>query len=72
MIVTDLSNSFNPLPKVKVKKKKKRKDFTAIPDEVKEIVWKRDKYRCIFCHRYVPLENACCHLEPRSKGRTTG
>lgn len=68
MIVTDLSNSFSPYPKIKEKKKKKRKHFTAIPDEVKEKVWKRDKHRCIFCHKYVPLECACCHLEPRSKG----
>ncbi len=71
MIVTDLSNSFNPVPKIKQKESKKHKQTkaTEIPTKVKEIVWKRDNCRCIFCHKFVPVECACCHLEPRSKGR---
>lgn len=71
MIVTDLSNSFNPISKPTQKKKKKRKDYTDIPKQVKIAVWERDNHRCIFCHNLVPVECACCHLEPRSKGRIT-
>lgn len=84
MIVTDLSNSFNPVPKPLQKKKEvcrnikrtaeikgkkhKQTKATEIPKWVKEIVWKRDKKKCIFCHRFVPLECACCHFIPRSAG----
>lgn len=82
MIVKDLSNSFNPIPKkpdktakksgrkwTKIKGKKHRQTkATDIPEEVKKIVWERDNHRCIFCYRYVPLECACCHFIPRSLG----
>lgn len=78
MIVTDLSSSFNPVPKTIQKKQEKSKYIkgekhkqtkaTDIPKKVKEIVWKRDKHKCIFCHKQVPLECACCHFIPRSLG----
>lgn len=69
MIVTDLSNSYNPVPKNKTKRKKtKRKKYTDIPKEVKKIVWERDGHKCIFCHRFVSVEYSCCHLIPRSAG----
>lgn len=67
MIAKDLSNSFNPVPKTN-KKTKKRKSYTDIPKSVKEIVWERDDHRCIFCHKYVPVECACCHFIPRGLG----
>ena len=56
------------IPKPTKKKSKKRKNYTDIPKSVKQIVWKRDKSRCIFCHKYVPVECACCHYIPRSAG----
>lgn len=56
------------IPKPTKKKSKKRKSYTDIPKAVKEIVWERDDHRCIFCHRYVPVECACCHFIPRSLG----
>lgn len=78
MIVTDLSNSFNPVPKIKTEKKKevteikgkkhKQTKEKEIPKKVKETVWKRDKHKCIFCHKQVPVECACCHFIPRSAG----
>lgn len=78
MIVTDLSNSFNPVPKIKTEKKKEVREIKGkkhrqtkekeIPKKVKETVWKRDKYKCIFCHKQVPVECACCHFIPRSAG----
>ena len=58
--------------KVKIKyikgKKHKQTKATEIPKWVKEIVWERDNHRCIFCHKQVPLECACCHFIPRSAG----
>jgi len=78
MITTDLSNSFCPVPKQKNVQKKdksgqkskkyKQTKATEIPRKVKEIVWKRDKQRCIFCYKLVPIECACCHYIPRSLG----
>lgn len=56
------------IPKPKQTKKKKRKNYTDIPQWVKEKVWKRDKKRCIFCGKTVPKECACCHFIPRSAG----
>ena len=56
------------IPKPTKKKIKKRKNYTDIPKLVKKIVWERDGHKCIFCHRYVPVECACCHLIPRSAG----
>lgn len=49
-------------------KKKTRTIATSIPKSVKEIVWERDGHKCIFCHKYVPVECACCHFIPRSQG----
>ena len=82
MIIKDLSNSFNPYPKVsdkvstkskkvptKIKgKKHKQTKATEIPKKVKEKVWERDKHKCIFCGKLVPVECACCHFIPRSAG----
>lgn len=78
MIVKDLSKSFNSVPKPIQKKKEKVKYIkgkkhrqtkaTEIPKWVKEIVWERDKYRCIFCNKQVPIECSCCHFIPRSAG----
>lgn len=80
-VVRDLSKSFNPVPKHTQKctekdskkgqikgKKHKQTKATEISKKVKEIVWKRDKHKCIFCHKQVPLECACCHFIPRSLG----
>ena len=49
-------------------KKKTRTIATSIPKSVKEKVWKRDNYKCIFCHKNVPVECACCHYIRRSQG----
>ncbi len=59
------------IPKPTQKKKKKRKDYTDIPKKVKEIVWERDKHRCIFCHKTVDLFYANAHFIPRGLGRTS-
>lgn len=55
---------YKPIPN----HKKKRTIATSIPKEVKEIVWDRDKHKCILCGKYVPIECACCHFIPRSSG----
>lgn len=55
-------------PKAISNKKKARTIATSIPYSVKEIVWERDNHKCILCHKYVPLECACCHFIPRSQG----
>jgi len=49
-------------------KKHKQTKATEIPGWVKETVWKRDNHRCIFCHKFVPIECSCCHFIPRSAG----
>ena len=49
-------------------KKHRQTKATDISKKVKEIVWKRDKGRCILCHKIVPVECACCHFIPRSLG----
>lgn len=72
----DYSNFTFPKPSKNKKEKQKhikghkhkQTKATEIPKWVKEIVWKRDKHRCIFCHKYVPIECACCHFIPRSAG----
>lgn len=46
--------------------KSKRTKACEIPKAVKEKVYERDNHRCLICHRYVPLECACCHFVPRS------
>lgn len=48
--------------------KKKRTIATSISQDVKEIVWERDNHKCIFCHKNVPVECACCHYIRRSQG----
>ena len=35
---------------------------------IKERVWERDRHQCIFCHKNVPVECACCHEIRRSQG----
>lgn len=55
-------------PKAISNKKKARTIATSIPYSVKEIVWGRDNHKCILCHKYVPIECACCHFIPRSQG----
>ncbi len=79
MIVKDLSNSFHPVPKIKVEKKKIIKEIKGkkhkqtkekeIPKKVKEAVWKRDKHKCIFCGKLVDVFYANAHFIPRSAGR---
>ncbi len=49
-------------------KKHNRTKATAIQKYVKEIVWYRDKHRCIFCNKLVPVRNANAHFIPRSAG----
>ena len=49
-------------------KKHKQTKATEISKFVKEAVWYRDKRRCIFCKRIVPLFYANAHLVPRSAG----
>lgn len=78
MIVTDLSNSFNPVPKNKKEKKKevtkikgkkhKQTKEKEIPKEVKIAVWNRDKNKCIFCGKEVDVFYANAHFIPRSAG----
>lgn len=82
MIIKDLSREFYPCPKPKNGKEKKNKLIKKeikgkkhkqtkkkeIDKKVKEIVWERDKHKCIFCHKEVPVECACCHFIPRSEG----
>lgn len=78
MIVTDLSCSFNPVPKIKSNKKvktvvikgKKHKQTKEkeIPIKVKIKVWERDSHCCILCGKPVPVFNANAHFIPRSAG----
>lgn len=49
-------------------KKHKRTIATDIQKGVKEAVWKRDGYECIFCHEKVPMFNSNAHFIPRSQG----
>lgn len=48
--------------------KHKRTNATDIPKKVKEIVWKRDGERCIYCKRWVPVVFANSHFVKRSQG----
>lgn len=78
MIVTDLRNSFNPVPKNKKEKKKevtrikgkkhKQTKEKEIPKKVKIAVWNRDKHKCIFCGKEVDVFYANAHFIPRSAG----
>ena len=62
-----LKRKYKEIKPIKGKKHKQTK-ATEIPQKVKETVWERDKHKCIFCHKQVPLECACCHFIPRSLG----
>lgn len=68
-ILTDLSNSFNPYPKLAKAKSKKQKHTkaTEISQKVKEKVWKRDKHRCICCKKEVQMTCANAHFIKRSQ-----
>lgn len=68
-IVKDLSNSFNPYPKLAKTKSKKHKQTKAveIPKSIKEKVWKRDKHRCIYCKKEVKMTCANAHFIKRSQ-----
>lgn len=78
MIVTNLSNSFHPVPKVKNTKKtvikaikgKKHKQTKAkdIDIKIKIKVWERDSHCCIFCGKPVKVSYANAHFIPRSAG----
>jgi len=48
-------------------KKHKLTKATSIPNNVKKIVYERDKHRCIFCNKLVPLECANSHVIKRSQ-----
>ena len=57
------------IQKIKLLKEKKARTIaTSIPKSVKEKVWERDNHQCIFCHKNVPVECACCHEIRRSQG----
>lgn len=49
-------------------KKHKQTKKTEITKNVKEAVWNRDKRKCIFCNKEVPMFYANAHLVPRSSG----
>lgn len=51
--------------------KHKRTQNTDISQSVKEKVWERDNHKCIFCHKWVPVECACCHEIRRSQRWTS-
>lgn len=51
----------------KKSKKHKQTKATEIPKKIKEAVWKRDKHRCICCHKLVPVECGNAHLIKRSQ-----
>ena len=45
----------------------KRSKACEISQKVKEIVWNRDKHKCIYCERYVPKTCANAHYIKRSQ-----
>lgn len=47
--------------------KSKLAKATSISKEVKQKVWERDKHKCIYCKRYVPVECANSHYIKRSQ-----
>ena len=49
-------------------KKHKQTKATEISKIVKEMVWYRDKRKCIFCGQVLPMFYANAHLIPRSAG----
>lgn len=78
MVVTNLSCSFHPVPKVKQTNKKvvkaikgkkhKQTKEKDIDIRIKIRVWERDSHCCIFCGKPVPVFNANAHFIPRSAG----
>lgn len=47
----------------------KRTKALAIPKEVKEAVWKRQKGKSLFApYQPISVEECCCHYIPRSRG----
>lgn len=46
----------------------KRSKACDISQKVKKKVWLRDDYKCIFCHRWVPMSCANAHYIKRSQG----
>ena len=47
--------------------KSKLAKATSISKEVKQKVWERDKHKCIYCGKYVPIECANSHFIKRSQ-----
>ena len=47
--------------------KSKLAKATAISKKVRQRVWERDKFSCIYCHRRVPVECANSHFIKRSQ-----
>lgn len=47
----------------------KRSKACEISQKVKQAVWKRDKYRCICCGKYVSVSCANAHFIKRSQRR---
>ena len=47
----------------------KRSNACDIKPKVKEIVWNRDKQKCIYCGKYVPKTCANAHFVKRSQRR---
>lgn len=45
----------------------KIKKATGISKEVRRRVWERDKHKCIYCGKYVPVECANSHFIKRSQ-----
>lgn len=46
----------------------KRSNACDITQKVKEIVWNRDKQKCIYCGKFVPKTCANAHFIKRSQG----
>lgn len=46
----------------------KRSRACEISQKVKEIVWNRDKHKCIYCERYVQKTFANAHFIKRNQG----
>lgn len=47
--------------------KSKLAKATSISKDVRQRVWERDKFSCIYCHRRVPVECANSHFIKRSQ-----
>lgn len=72
----DYSNFAIPKPASKIKtkitkikgRKHRQTKATEISKQIKEAVWERDRHRCIFCGKMVPVFYANAHYIPRSAG----